>query len=253
MCPQYRKDDRLPDGLLAASSTGHAAPGSIHDVRDTELNRWWRVGLPLVAPFVRLLFRVRVEGTEHVPLRGPAVLAFDHVSVLDGPVLAVVIARRIRRESRFLVAAEIFRLAVIGRILRAFEQIPIRRGEGDADALDIAIAVVRSGALAAIAPEGRVSDDPEKGLQRVRTGVARISMRTGTPVIPVGVWGTHKRWPRSGIRWRRPWRPRVGIAFGSPILPAGEGADPDEIESFTRRVGGSLARQVARAREMAGD
>jgi len=221
-------------------------------VLDSELNRWWRAGVPLVAPFVRLLFRVRVEGTEHVPLRGSAILAFDHVSVLDGPVLAVVTARRIRRESRFLVAAEAFRIPLIGWILRAYDQIPIRRGEGDVGALDLAIAAVRSGALAAIAPEGRVSEDPEQGLQRVRTGVARIALPTGAPVIPVGIWGTQLRWPRTGLRLTRPWRPRVAIAFGSPILPVGEDTAPNEIESLTVRVRDSLARQVARAREVAG-
>jgi 1-acyl-sn-glycerol-3-phosphate acyltransferase len=220
-------------------------------VRDSELNRWWRAGVPLVAPFVRLLFRVRVEGTEHVPLRGPAILAFDHVSVLDGPVLAVVTARRIRRESRFLVAAEVFRVPLIGRILRAYDQIPIRRGEGDAGALDRAVAVVRSGAMAAIAPEGRVNDDPERGLQRVRSGVARIALPTGAPVIPVGIWGTHRRWPRRGLRWGRPWRPRVAIAFGSPILPVTQQTDPGELDSLTHRVRESLTHQVARAREMA--
>jgi 1-acyl-sn-glycerol-3-phosphate acyltransferase len=221
-------------------------------VRDTELNRWWRAGVPIVAALVRVFFRVHVEGTEHVPLRGSALLAFDHVSVLDGPVLAVVVARRVRRESRFLVAAEVFRIPVIGWILRRYEQIPIRRGEGDSGALDETIATVRSGALAAIAPEGRVSDDPDGGLQRVRTGAARIALPTGAPVVPVGIWGTQVRWPRSGLRFGRPWRPTVAIAFGSPILPASEDTDAAEVDSFTDRVRESLTRQVARARELAG-
>lgn len=222
-------------------------------MRDTELNRWWRIGVPIVSPLVRLLFKIRVEGAEHVPLRGPAILAFDHVSVLDGPVLAVVVARRVRRESRFLVAAEVFRVLLIGWILRAFEQIPIRRGEGDTGALDEAIATVRSGALTAIAPEGRVSDDPDRGLQRVRTGVARIALPTGAQVVPVGIWGTQRRWPRTGLRLGRPWRPTVAIAFGSPILPASDADDPAQIDSFTDRVRESLTRQVSRARELAGD
>lgn len=221
-------------------------------MRDSELNRLWRVSVPFVSPLVRLLFRVRVEGTEHVPLRGPAILAFDHVSVLDGPVLAVETARRIRRKSRFLVAAEVFRIPAIGWILRVFDQIPIRRGEGDIGALDRAISEVRSGALAAIAPEGRVNEDPVAGLQRVRTGVARIALPTGAPVVPVGIWGTQTRWPRSGLRLGRPWRPRVGIAFGSPILPVGDGDDPAVIDSLTDRVQEGLERQLVRARELSG-
>ena len=221
-------------------------------MRDSELNRWWRVGVLLVTPLVRLAFRVRVEGAERVPLRGPAVVAFGHVSVLDGPVLAVEIARRIRRESRFLVAAEIFGTLLIGRILRRFDQIPIRRGEGDAAALDRAVSAVRSGALAAIAPEGRVNDDPDAGLQPVHTGVARIALPTGAPVIPVGIWGTQSRWPRTGLRLGRPWRPPVAIAFGNPILPVGDAEDPAAIDSLTDRVREGLQRQLARARELTG-
>src|SRR4029453_12615641 len=86
-----------------------------------ELNRWWRGGLPIVAPLVRILFRVRVVGVEHVPSTGPAILAFNHVSALDGPVLAIELARHIKRESRFLVAAEFFRRRLVGWVLRRAE------------------------------------------------------------------------------------------------------------------------------------
>jgi len=92
-----------------------------------ELNRWWRIGLPVVAPLVRLLFRVRVAGLEHVPTTGPAILVFNHVSTFDGPVLAIETSRRLRRETRFLVASEFFAKPFFGWILRRFDQIKIRR------------------------------------------------------------------------------------------------------------------------------
>ena len=123
-----------------------------------DFSAWWAVGSTVTLPFVRVLFRVRVEGIDHVPASGPGILAFNHVSVLDGPALAIETAFRRRREVRFLVAAEVFDHWFYGRILRSFDQIPIHRGEGDADALDTAIETVRAGALAAIAPEGRVSE-----------------------------------------------------------------------------------------------
>ena len=216
-----------------------------------ELNRWWRIGVPLLTPLLRLLLRVRVEGTEHVPSRGPAVLAFNHVSMLDGPVLAIETARRLKRETRYLVAAEMFHKRVIGWALRRYDQIPIRRGEGDVAALDEAIDTVRAGALAAIAPEGRIHEEPDQGLQRVRSGVARIALPTGAPVIPVGIWGTHRRWPRGGIRYGRPWRPHVGLAFGEPILPAGDAYSDADIDAFVERMRERLEAQVARARELA--
>jgi 1-acyl-sn-glycerol-3-phosphate acyltransferase len=220
-------------------------------VRTGDLNAWWRLGIPLVAPFVRLLFRVRVEGVEHVPLSGSAILAFNHVSVLDGPVLVVETSRRIRRATRFLVAAEIFAHPVWGPVLRGCEQIPIRRGEQDTGALVDAVDTVRHGALAAIAPEGRIDDrGGETGLQRLRSGIARIALPTGAPVIPVGIWGTQTRWPRSGLRWGMPLRPRLALAFGAPLLPSGDPDVPHDVDDLLERLRVRLEQQVARARAM---
>lgn len=219
-------------------------------MRDSELNVWWRVGSAITAVLMHLLFGVRVRGVEHVPPSGPAILAFNHVSVLDGPVLAIATARSARRATRFLVAAEIFRRFFFGWILRAFEQIPIRRGQGDEDALDEAIRLVGDGALAAIAPEGRVNDDGGDGLQRIRSGVARIAIPTGAPVVPVGIWGTQVRWPRSGLTFRRPLRPTLAFAYGPPILPP---ADEAAQEAVLDELGQAIAAQVRVARALAGD
>jgi 1-acyl-sn-glycerol-3-phosphate acyltransferase len=215
-----------------------------------ELNRWWRVGLPFAAALVRVSFRVRASGVEHVPLNGPAILAFNHVSSLDGPILAIEVARGIKRESRFLVAAEFFRKRFAGWILRRYDQIPIRRGEADGPALDEALIAVKGGALLGVAPEGTVNPDPSS-LMRIRSGVARIALPTGVPVIPVGIWGTQRRWPRSGLTWRRPWRPPLGIAFGDPLLPAADHDDDIDLEDFRERLRIRLERQVQRARALA--
>jgi 1-acyl-sn-glycerol-3-phosphate acyltransferase len=218
-----------------------------------ELNAWWRVGVPIVSPIERVLFSVRIEGVEHVPARGPAILAFNHVSVLDGPVLAMETARRLSRESRFLVAAEQFRRPLVGWILRRYDQIPIRRGQSDTGALDEAIATVRRGALAAVSPEGRVNDDGAVALQRLRRGLARIALPTGAPIVPVGVWGTQLRYPRSGFTVRRPFRPKLGLAFGPPLLPDGDADTITDVEALTDRVRLHLERQVERARSLAED
>ena len=215
-----------------------------------ELNAWWRWGAIVTGPLVRALFRVRVEGLEHVPSSGPAILAFNHVSALDGPVLAIEVASRHRRASRFLVAAEFFQRRVIGAILRRFEQIPIRRGQGDDGALDQAIATVRRGALAAIAPEGTVNADGTDDLQRIRRGVARIAMATGSPIVPVGIWGTQRRWPRSGLALRAPWRPALALSFGPPLLPVGDPGD-DAVDDVTGQLRERLTTQVDRARALA--
>lgn len=213
----------------------------------------WRIGIPIVTPLVRLFFRVRVEGLEHVPAKGPAILAFNHVSLLDGPVLAIETAQRLRRASRFLVAAEFFRKPMAGWILRRSGQIPIRRGEADGTALDEAVATIRNGALAAVAPEGMINVDGAETLQRIRRGLARIALPTGAPIVPVGLWGTQRRWPRSGLKRSRPWRPRLGLAFGPPILPAMDAELLDDLDGLTDRVRVRLEEQVTRARALAGD
>ena len=217
-----------------------------------DLNIWWRLGAPIVVLLVRAIFRVRVAGIHHVPLDGPAILAFVHVSVLDGPCLAAEVAWRRRRIVRFLVAAEIFDVPGSGWILRRYRQIPVRRGKSDGGALDEVTATIRRGAVTAIAPEGTVNPTPGE-LQRIRSGIARIALPSGAPVVPVGIWGTHRRWSKTGRHWGRPLRPKLAMTFGDPIEPSGDVAVQADIDAFVTRVGDALERQLAEARTLAGD
>ena len=216
--------------------------------RQGDLNGWWRFGVLVLGAVVRVLFRVRVTGVEHVPMQGPGVVASNHVSVLDGIALALVIARRRRRMTRFLTAAEFFRKPFYAWALRLYRQIPIRRGEGDEGALDEAVRTVRAGALAGIFPEGKVNPTPDGALQRGRTGVARMALATGAPVVPVGIWGTQRRWPRSGIRWERPFRTTIALEFGAPITSEGDPDSPRDTQRLTELVMEQIADGVGRAR-----
>jgi len=220
-------------------------------VSETGPNRWWRLGLASVRPIAGGVVAVRSQGWERIPSRGPAVLAFGHVSVLDGPLLAIETMHRTHRPTRFLVAAEVFGRPVLGSILRRYEQIPIHRGEGDADALADAIRSLREGALVAIAPEGRVNGEPDGGLQRVRSGTARISLASGAALLPVGIWGTQSRWPKAGPRLRAAFRTPVGISIGPPILPVGDPDDADVVTALTARIADGLAQEMGRARTLA--
>jgi 1-acyl-sn-glycerol-3-phosphate acyltransferase len=218
--------------------------------RRGDLNGWWRFGVVVVGFFARLLFRIRVSGAERVPPSGPAILATNHVSALDGLVLALATARHARRMTRFLVAAEFFAKATVGWALRLYRQIPLRRGKADAGALDEAVVTIRSGAVAGIFPEGKVNPEPEAGLQRGRRGVGRIALETGAPVIPVGIWGTQGRWPKDGLHYRRPWRRTIVVAYGQPVEPAGDPEALDDVQVFTDLVMTGIAKQVAEARAL---
>lgn len=203
----------------------------------------------LVGVVFRLCFRLRSAGASRVPA-GRSIVAGNHVSALDGVVLGLVLSERHQRVTRFLVAAEFFHHRWFGWSLRRFKQIPVHRGRRDASALENAIVTVRGGALAGIFPEGRVNPGTE--LQPGKSGVARIALATGAPVVPVGIWGTQERWPQPGLHWRRPWRPRLALAFGPPIEPAGDPDAEDDVERFLDRVMSGIADQVEVARAMTG-
>ena len=220
--------------------------------RRGDLDGWWVFGIAVVGFFWRILFRTRIEGTEHIPSSGPAIVAGNHVSGLDGVVLALVTGSRGRRMTKFLVAAEFFHKLWCGWALRLYRQIPLRRGERDQGALDVAIETIRGGALAGIFPEGTVNADPEAGLLRGRKGAARIALATGAPVVPVGIWGTQARWPKPGLHLRRPWRPVVAISYGDPVSPKGDPESTDDVQAFTDVMIDALTVRTDRARELAG-
>ena len=216
-----------------------------------DLNGWWRFGLAIVRFFAWLVFRIRVSGVDRVPVTGPAILACNHVSALDGLVLALTTAQHARRMTRFLVAAEFFEKATVGWALRLYRQIPLTRGKADAGALDEAVATIRWGAVAGIFPEGKVNPDPDGGLQRGRRGVGRIALATGAPVVPVGIWGTQDRWPKAGLHYRRPWRRTIAVVCGEPIDPRGDKESLEDVQVFTDLVMTGVAKQVAEARALA--
>ena len=209
-------------------------------------NWWWRIGPPVVGAVCRLAIRLRYRGVEHIPPWGPAILVANHVSLLDGIVLGLAPARFRRRPCRFLTASEFFDRPVFRFFLQRFRQIRVRRGQQDTEALDEAIHTIRAGALAGIFPEGRINEGTE--LQRGKSGAARIAIATGAAVIPAGIWGTQDRWPKTGLHFHRPWRTRVTVSFGEPILPAGDAESPEDIQHFTDRVMTAIADQTARAR-----
>jgi 1-acyl-sn-glycerol-3-phosphate acyltransferase len=215
--------------------------------RDGDLNTWWTCWKVIIGALWRVPFRLQIVGSERIPRTGGALMAANHVSALDGVLFALATAERAGRMTRFLVAAEFFRRPVIGWALRRFRHIPVRRGERDAAALDDALAVITGGALAGIFPEGTVNPDPET-LQRGRSGVARLALSTGAPVVPTGIWGTQTRWPKAGLNFRRPLRTTNVIAYGEPIPAVGDPGSANDVQAFTELVMTRIAKQVDEAR-----
>ncbi len=189
----------------------------------------------VLSPIFFLLWRVRVEGRENVPVEGPAILAANHQSFVDSFFIPLVLARKVT----FLAKAEYFDSPKTAWFFRAAGQIPIRRGGGSAAerALETAREVLAEGRLIAMYPEGTRSLDGR--VHRGRTGVTRLSRECGVPVIPVGIIGTPEIQPVDA-RIMRPFR-RVTIRFGKPLMMAQPddpldpmaGHDHDQCRGFT--------------------
>ncbi|HEY3238652.1 MAG TPA: lysophospholipid acyltransferase family protein [Acidimicrobiia bacterium] len=190
---------------------------------------------------MRHAFRWRIEGMEHIPPTGPALLASNHVSYLD-PLFLCYVTDQVGRRVRFLAKAELFENRLAARALRSMGEIPVERGTADASgALEAASAALARGELVAVFPEGTISRDldPMAG----KTGAARLARASGVPVLPVGLWGGH-RLITAGRR--RSWRLGVAVTavVGEPFV-----IGPDENPRLaTDRIMEAICAQVARAR-----
>ncbi|MFZ4518559.1 MAG: lysophospholipid acyltransferase family protein [Microthrixaceae bacterium] len=164
----------------------------------------------LTPPF-RFLWKVTTEGLEHVPSTGGAIIAPNHISVLDSFFVPLVLPRRIT----YVGKAEYLDDWKTKYLFPAMGMIPIDRSGGDAStrALDAAAGILEAGELFGIYPEGTRARDGL--LHRGHTGLARLALRTNSPIVPVGIIGTDVVQP-ADARFPTPFR-RVHLRFGRPI------------------------------------
>jgi 1-acyl-sn-glycerol-3-phosphate acyltransferase len=177
---------------------------------------YWFLKYVAVGPLVRLVIRPRVEGVEHVPATGAAVIAGNHLSAADWIFMPLALRRRVT----FLAKAEYFTgTGVKGFLQRVFfggsGQVPIDRTNASAaeDAIRTGLRILSEGKLLGIYPEGTRS--PDGRLYRGKTGIARMTLETGVPVVPVAVIYTPRRLPLVGDLGGR--LVRVQVRFGRPL------------------------------------
>ncbi|WP_232013823.1 lysophospholipid acyltransferase family protein [Glycomyces terrestris] len=129
------------------------------------------------------------SGMEHIPLQGPAILVWNHYSDID-PILIVHYVYNAGRHPRFLLKESIVRVPVVGPILKRAGQIPVKRGSAEAaDSLRTLGRELAAGHVVIMAPEGTVTKEPNRWPMRGKTGVARLALESGAPVIPIVQWG----------------------------------------------------------------
>ncbi|GAB2953373.1 lysophospholipid acyltransferase family protein [Micromonospora polyrhachis] len=202
----------------------------------------YTIGKLTVGNMMRLGWRPKVEGLEHVPQTGGAIFAGNHLSVADELFLGAVVPRHLA----FWAKAEYFvgngvKGKISKSVLTGLGAIPVERRGGRAAlaAFDGAIPVLKAGDLVAVYPEGTRS--PDGRLYRGRTGAARLALAAGVPVIPVGVIGTEKVQP-IGVRVPRPFTGPVTVRFGKPLDFTDRPGDRTSLRQITDEIMAEIQR-----------
>ena len=178
-----------------------------------EVGQLYDVAIKVIKPMFKFSWRFHVHGLEHVPTSGGAIICSNHTSVLDSFFLPAVLPRRIT----YVGKAEYMDDWKTKYLFPALGMIPIDRAGGNASerALNAAQGIIEQGELFGIYPEGTRSRTGV--LYRGHTGPARLALRTGAPIIPVGIRGSREVMPPDA-KFPAPFRP-VSLAFGRPISP----------------------------------
>ena len=195
--------------------------------------------------FGRVMFRcftrVRVEGLEHVPREGALIIASNHASHADPPLIHCWLVPALGRPVHWMAKAELIDPPVPGWFFKRIGAFGIRRGSADTEAFRLARRVLDDGRVLGAFPEGTRSQDGR--LQAAKEGVALLALRTGAAVLPVGCVGTHWLWPRGRTLWRVGGRVtlRVGEPFRVERQVLADGRK-ETLEEVTERLMTQIAR-----------
>lgn len=184
-------------------------------------------------------WRLDVEGLEHLPRSGGAVMVLNHTSFVDFFTAARLPFLQLGRPVRMLAKASLFRSRLIGPFMRAAGHIPVERGSGR-DALVAAVAALRRGELIGVLPEQTIS--PSLELLSFKSGAVRMAQEAGVPVFPAVSWGSHRFWT-VGDGPHLSWRLPVHIRFAEPITPDGD-SDADSVTARIRTVMAGMLEDV---------
>lgn len=206
----------------------------------------------ILIPIVRLLFRVDPKGAEKLPKHGSYILVSNHVTNLDALAVAYFVYVQLGRAPHFLAKESLFRIPVIGAILRAAGQIPVyRSGHRNDTPLKAAHAYLKAGHSIAIFPEGTLTRSPDLWPMRGKSGAIRLALETGVPVFPVGQWGSEQVLPQYGSKFRPGfWKP-VRILVGEEIDLSDyrkRQLNPDQLNEATKLVMQNITELVEELR-----
>ncbi|OGO71834.1 MAG: hypothetical protein A3H36_08590 [Chloroflexi bacterium RIFCSPLOWO2_02_FULL_71_16] len=196
----------------------------------------WRLGFPLVRWVATTLLPITAVGRENLPRSGGYMLVANHVSWQDPFWIEFALGVRIR----YMTKTEIFRYPIVGWVIRAIGNFPVRRGESDRQALETALRVLEAGQPLGYFPEG--TRNKAGRLRRAKPGVAFLARRSGKPLVPVAITGS----AAAGIRI--PPRADMLVRVGRPFTLADLGppgmTDQALADAIMRRVADLLPDEM---------
>lgn len=214
-------------------------------------NVWRGVSQMILRPTIRALMKHDWQGQEHIPKSGGVIVAANHLSYAD--VLAVALfCDQAGRYPTFLAKSGLFKIKLLGPILARLGQLPVYRGQADAAlVLRDAEQGVKDGACVVFYPESTVTRDPQMWPMVAKTGVARLALATGAPVIPVASWGAQYVLPYGSFKPHVLPRKTVRIIAGPPVdlsAFAGQPIDTKTMRAATDKIMADVAALVGKLR-----
>ena len=202
-------------------------------------NPWFRFGASVLRPILNLIIKKDWRGGEKLPKSGAAIVVCNHLSYVD-PLTFTHFLYNNGRAPRYLGKESVFRVPIIGTVIKGAGQIPVSRESKDAvKGLEHAIAVLKAGHLLGVYPEGTLTRDENLWPMRAKTGVARLALITGAPVYPCASWGPEKVLPPYSKKLRLFPRTRVSVLMGDPVDLSpwhGKQEDPVAIEEAADHI-----------------
>jgi 1-acyl-sn-glycerol-3-phosphate acyltransferase len=216
--------------------------------RRVRLGFWYRLVAVIAKPLLRLFTKRERAGFEHIPATGGFIAVANHVSELD-PLIVGEFLLDLGRPPRFLAKKELFRKPPMKWIVEGARQIPVDRHSTDAaQALSAAVDALKAGECVLIYPEGSATRDPQLWPMRARTGVARLALLSGVPVIPIAQWGPQEILPYKARRPKLLPRRTMQVVAGPPVdLSAyvGKPVTAELLREVTDRVMHAVADLLA--------
>ncbi|MFM2103495.1 MAG: hypothetical protein RL740_582 [Actinomycetota bacterium] len=214
-------------------------------------NLGYRIGTSIMIPIMNAITKRNWLDTEKIPKSGPVVFYSNHVSYLDALVFAHMLYMN-GRAVRFIGKEAVFKIPVVGWVLKKAEQIPVKRqSDSAAVALSEAIAALKMGHAIGIYPEGTLTRDPNLWPMTGKTGAVRLALAAGAPLIPVAQWGDHLIWPPYSKVLRLFPRKLVTMRVGEPVDISkwnGQVDDPVAMEAATAEIMKVLTSMVGELR-----